>query len=333
VDPLPWRQAWHTALYAAGLGFYVTRGGPAAHFTTATHGVTGAVLAEGFLRLWSSTYGDRPPSVVVDVGAGRGELATHLLHALHHIDSGQNAPRVIAVDVVDRPEGLDARIEWVRSPGGDQLPPELAVASLDDALVLAHEWLDVVPCDIAEVDGEGRLRLVLVDPQSGAESLGPELAPADAAWCQANWPPQFPGERVEIGASRESAWLNLVGTLRSGLAVAVDYGHVAPARPRTGTLTGYRTGSLTEPLPDGSCDLTAHVAMDTLAADTLATQRDQLRDLGLRGETPEHGLAARDPMAYLRGLERAGAEAELIRRGGFGDFWWAVKRVDTRHVT
>ena len=26
VDALPWRDAWHDALYAAGRGFYVTRG-------------------------------------------------------------------------------------------------------------------------------------------------------------------------------------------------------------------------------------------------------------------------------------------------------------------
>ncbi len=81
VDALPWRDAWHDALYAAGRGFYVTRGGPAEHFTTATHGVTGAALAEALLQLWLREH-DQLPAVVVDVGAGRGELATHLLRAL-----------------------------------------------------------------------------------------------------------------------------------------------------------------------------------------------------------------------------------------------------------
>ena len=72
--------------------------------------------------------------------------------------------------------------------------------------------------------------------------------------------------------------------------------------------------------------------MDTLDADTVATQRDLLRDLGMRGKTPEHGLAARDPLGYLRALERAAAEAELIRPGGFGDFWWAVQHSDSGPV-
>jgi hypothetical protein len=85
-------------------------------------------------------------------------------------------------------------------------------------------------------------------------------------------------------------------------------------------------------VPDGSCDVTAHVAMDSLGADDLALQRDLLRDLGVRGERPDQALAQRDPLAYLRALERSSAEAELIRPGGLGDFWWAVKHVGARDV-
>ena len=70
------------------------------------------------------------------------------------------------------------------------------------------------------------------------------------------------------------------------------------------------------PIPDGSCDLTAHVAMDSLDADELVHQRDILRRLGCRATGPEHARASDDPMAYLRALERASAEAELIRPGG-----------------
>lgn len=319
VDPVPWREAWHAALYAAGLGFYVARGGPAAHFTTATHGVTGAALAEALLRLWSRTHPAGPPAVVVDVGAGRGELVTHVAHLVE-------APaRVVAVDVVDRPDGLDPRIEWVRAAGGALLPAGLG--GLSDALVIAHEWLDVVPCTVAEVDDHGQLREVLVDPATGDEYLGGGLGREDLAWVGAHWPDAQPGERVEVGRTRDEAWTDLVGRVDSGMVVAVDYGHLAAARPRRGTLAGYRSGALMEPVPDGSCDVTAHVAMDSLGADELATQRDLLRGLGLLGARPDHALALAEPLAYLRALERASAEAELIRPGGFGDFWWAVKHV------
>ena len=81
------------------------------------------------------------------------------------------------------------------------------------------------------------------------------------------------------------------------------------------------------PVADGTCDLTAHVAMDTLDHDDLLDQRTMLRGLGLVGETPPHDLARREPAAYLRALEQASAAAVLTRRGGFGDFLWAVKRL------
>ena len=345
MDPVPWHDAWHDALYAAGRGFYVARGGPAAHFTTAAHGPTGRVLAEALLRLWQARHGDPLPSVVVDVGAGRGELATHLVAAFaeaaqpagYAVAPGRDEPprraraegdgvRVVAVDVVDRPDGLDPRVEWLRSPGGADLPAELD--GLEDALVVAHEWLDVVPCTVAEVDASGVLREVLVHPTTGDESPGGPLTDADARWARDHWPDAAPGDRVEVGRSRDRAWADLVARVTSGTLVAVDYGHTATERPHEGTLTAYARGGLTHPVPDGSCDLTAHVAMDTLDADELHRQRDLLRSLGLTGARPDHALAGTDPLGYLRALERAGAEAELARRGGFGDFWWALKRVN-----
>ncbi|MGO4598949.1 SAM-dependent methyltransferase [Terrabacter sp. 2RAF25] len=341
MDPVPWREAWHDALYAAGRGFYVARGGPAAHFTTAAHGVTGRVLAEALLGVWHAEHGTRPPSVVVDVGAGRGELATHLVAALAQTSSpprytvapGRDEPpppsgagvRVVAVDVVERPTGLDPHIEWLRSPGGPMLPVELT--GLEDVLVVAHEWLDVVPCTVAEVDATGGLREVLVDPATGDETLGGLVPDAERTWAAAHWPVAASGDRVEVGLARDQAWANLVARVVSGTLVAVDYGHTVTERPREGTLTAYASGGLVHPVADGSCDLTAHVAVDSLDADELHLQRDLLRELGLTGARPDHAVAGTDPLGYLRALERAGAEAELSRRGGFGDFWWAVKRV------
>ena len=88
---------------------------------------------------------------------------------------------------------------------------------------------------------------------------------------------------MEVGRARDEAWAGLVGRLRSGVAVAVDYGHVAVARPPAGTLTGFRSGHHVVPVPDGSCDLTAHVAMDSLRHDELVDQRTALRRLGIGG--------------------------------------------------
>lgn len=305
-----WERAWHDALYAAG-GFYHQPAGPSGHFTTATHQPLGPVLA-GALAALARSLGARR---VVDVGCGRGEL----LAALAEADPSLG---LLGVDVVARPKVLPAAIGWLRSPGGGGLPDELA--ELEGTLLVAHEWLDVVPCPVAQVDAAGLLRGVLVDG-NGREKLGEPLTAADAAWAERWWPTQAPGSRVEIGRTRDAAYRDLVSRVRSGAVLAVDYGHLRSDRPAGGSLTGYRRGRVVEPVPDGSCDLTAHVAMDSLGADEVLRQPDALRELGIRPTNPPHSLARRDPAAYLQGLARASAERALLQQ--FGDFWWALTRV------
>ena len=118
-----------------------------------------------------------------------------------------------------------------------------------------------------------------------------------------------------------------MGRVTRGLVVAVDYGHRGGDRPAAGTLTAYRRGQQVAPVPDGTCDLTAHVAMDSLDHDELVDQRTALRGLGVDGRTPPIELAATDPQAYLQALAATSAAAALVAPGGFGDFLWAVKRV------
>jgi SAM-dependent MidA family methyltransferase len=309
-----WRDAWHEALYGAH-GFYRAPDGPAAHFTTATHGDLGRVLAQALATMADQHGATR----VVDVGAGRGELLGHLAAARPDL-------ALTGVDVVPRPPGLDPAVAWVESPGGAALPQHAALSDLDDVLVVAHEWLDVVPCTVAEVDARGVLRVVHVEPATGTERLGAPLAGDELAWAREHWPTTTPGERVEVGLDRDRAWSDLLTRVRRGVAVAVDYGHRAGARPPHGTLAAYRSGRADVPLADGTCDLTAHVAMDTLDHDELLDQRTALVGLGVDATTPDHGLAHRDPSAYLSALAGSSAAAALTARGGFGDFLWAVSR-------
>jgi SAM-dependent MidA family methyltransferase len=308
----PWKQAWDQALYGKS-GFYRRVEGPAGHFSTATQGIPqiGEMLARSLLKLMDQEGLDK----FVDMGCGRGELLEHV----HRLSPQSHC---IGVDIVDRPR-LSEPISWIQSPGGGQLPDELDGVS--DTLVFANEWLDVVPCPIAEMDEDGELREVLVKVPSGDERLGEIVSGTDREWCQWFWPIDRlePGDRLEIGETRDTAWDDLLGRLASGLAVAVDYGHTIDSRPPPGSLTGFRQGRQVLPIPDGSCDLTAHVAMDSLTHDELLDQRTALRQLGTSGQTPPHDLARSDPMAYLRGLSTASAAATLTAKGGFGDFMWA----------
>jgi hypothetical protein len=74
-------------------------------------------------------------------------------------------------------------------------------------------------------------------------------------------------------------------------------------------------------VPDGSCDLTAHVAMDSLPGLRL-TQRAALRALGVDGARPPLTLAAADPAGYVRALAAASQAAELLAPASLGAFTW-----------
>ncbi|MFD5426707.1 hypothetical protein ACFWI9_14650, partial [Streptomyces sp. NPDC127084] len=128
-----------------------------------------------------------------------------------------------------------------------------------------------------------------------------------------------------------------VATLGAGLAVAVDYAHTTGTRPPFGSLTGFRAGREVRPVPDGGCDITAHVALDaclhacsdarTGPGGELLSQREALRRLGVSGGRPPLALASSDPAGYVRALAVAGQAAELIARGGLGDFVWLLQPV------
>ncbi|UUN31326.1 SAM-dependent methyltransferase [Streptomyces sp. FIT100] len=348
-----WREATERALYGPG-GFYRRPEGPAGHFRTSVH--ASPLYAAAVARLLAETaesLPDAPEIALVDMGAGRGELLTGVLAALPDgrlPDPDGRAVRAYAVErAAGRPAGLDQRIAWTdRPPAGVT------------GLLFANEWLDNVPVEVVEADETGTARYVLVRPADGEERLG-EPVPAggaDAQWLERWWPLTGPGTRGEIGRARDEAWAEAVASLGAGLAVAVDYAHRAGARPPYGTLAGFREGREVRPVPDGSCDITAHVALDACAAGVgtdagaragagtrteagtgiglgpgtgagaaLVSQREALGRLGVSGTRPPLALASSDPAAYVRALSAAGEAAELTARGGLGDFTWLLQPV------
>ncbi|WP_149552731.1 SAM-dependent methyltransferase [Streptomyces marokkonensis] len=319
--PRGWRAAAREALYGPE-GFYRRPGeGPAGHFRTSVH--ASPLFAGAVARLLcrvDEALGRPAVLDFVDMAAGRGELAAGVLAAL---PAGvAERTRAYAVELAGRPAGLDHRIEWRTGP------PEGVTG-----LLFANEWLDNVPVDVAEVDAAGVPRLVLVRAD-GTERLGEPVTGAEAAWLARWWPlAAEEGLRAEIGLPRDRAWAAVAGTVARGLAVAVDYAHTAAARPPFGTLTGFREGRETAPVPDGSCDITAHVALDACAAACalpgarLLAQRDALDALGVSGARPPLALASTDPAGYVRALAGAGEAAELTAPGGLGDFGWLVQPV------
>jgi SAM-dependent MidA family methyltransferase len=357
---MTWREAMRTALYGPG-GFYARGEPPSRHFRTSAHvspAYAGAML--GLLREADAALGHPARLDLVDVGAGRGELLGQLLGLIDEAsrpgrdpdeasrpgrDRDEATPprrdryeasrpgrdlglaariNARAVEIAPRPTGLDPRIGWQASP------PDAITG-----LVIASEWLDNIPLDVAELTPDGP-RLVLVETGSGAERPGPPPRPADLAWSRTWWPLHAPGDRAELGRTRCQAWAGVVRRISRGLAVTADYGHLRAGRPRQGTLTGYRDGRVVRAIPDGSRDITAHVALDACAAagqaagataTVLTTQRRALRALGVTGRRPPVARAGADPLGYARALCRASEEAELIDAHGLGAFGWLVQTV------
>jgi SAM-dependent MidA family methyltransferase len=324
---MTWREAMRTALYGP-TGFYARGEPPSRHFRTSVHVspvYAGAMLT--LLREVDTALGHPGRIDLVDVGAGRGELLGQMLGRLGEAGPGRGlAERVTAsaVEIAPRPNGLDPRIRWQASP-----------PAVITGLVIASEWLDNIPVDVAELTPDGP-RLVLVETETGEERPGPPLAAADLAWSRAWWPLREPGDRAEIGTTRCHAWAGVVRRITRGLAIAADYGHQRADRPQHGTLTGYRDGRVLPAIPDGSRDITAHVALDACAdtgraagagATVLTTQLQALRALGVTGRRPPLAQAGDDPLGYARALGRASGEAELIDGHGLGAFGWLVQAV------
>lgn len=340
---MTWRQAMQAALYGPG-GFYARGEPPARHFRTSVHvspGYAAAVLA--LLREVDAGLGWPERIDLVDVGAGQGELLEQVLAAAAESEPGAPgsvlasrglpgrglAGRIAAcaVEVAPRPAGLDSRIRWER------VPP----ASIT-GLVIASEWLDNVPLDVVELTAAGPA-VVQVDRATGAERPHGQPGPADLAWVRAWWPLRACGDRAEVGRTRCAAWTEVIRGIDRGVAVAADYGHLKAARPGCGTLTGYLDGRAVSAVPDGSRDITAHVALDACAEagraagageTVLTAQRAALQALGLDGRRPPLRLAASDPEGYALALSRASQDAELVDAAGLGGFGWLAQAVGTR---
>jgi len=306
-----WRSATERALYGDG-GFYRrTEEAPGDHFRTSVH------ASPLFARALLTLADDARLRTVVDIGAGRGEL----LQALHRLDPSLH---LIGVELAARPAGLPAVIGWT-----SDLPPGF------EALVVANEWLDNIPVDVVEMTADGP-RVLEVDPAGAERPAGRPTGP-DLAWLERWWPLTDPGARAEVGRPRDEQWAGVVRSLRRGVALAVDYAHSRDSRPSRSSLTGYRQGRRVTPAPDGSCDLTSHVALDACASSgvqagasgtLLTTQRQALHTLGVLGARPDLDTAVGDPAGYIAGLRDAGEAAELTAPGGLGDFGWLAQTVD-----
>ncbi len=324
----PWVEAWTRSANTFYSGEW-----PADHFATAPSHST--AVAEGLVHhlthvvehLYDGGYFG-----VIDVwevGGGDGTLMAQVL-AL----AGQQHPTVTfrakVIELRPRPSHLASTIEWIHGPVETHLPESIR------GLIFAHEVLDDVPLTLAQYDESFTLRQVMVNPATGDEELGAPISANDGEWVSRWWPHQSVGGRVEIGAARDQVWAVIASSVSTGIAIAIDYAHTREQRSlgafAPGTLTGFRHGYPCQPVPDGSMNITAHVALDACAVaaeqacsplpvtTVLVSQRDALGVLD-RSATPQSPHEALVAIAQY-------SQRELARdTQGFGAFTWLIHHI------
>ena len=268
----------------------------------------------GSTRRWAG-----PASLdFVDMAAGRGELATGVLGRAAR-RRGRPHARVRRRDRRP-PRGPRPRIEWLPEP-----PRGSPGCSSPTSGWTTSPWTSrrrtPRACRAGCSSGRGR-RERLGEPVAGAEArVARAVVAAAGRGRAAGGDRPAPGRRRGRPRSPASA---------RGLAVAVDYAHTRrDARPPFGTLTGFREGRETAPVPDGSCDITAHVALDACAgartgrptgARLLTPTRTPCTPWASPGARPPLALASTRPRGVRarpggrrrgRGAHRAGRAGRL----------------------
>lgn len=240
-----WASIWED------LSFW-RRNNPARHFDTPS------TLATALLARWLiQTARDFGCITLIEIGFGNGHLQTEIARLAPDVTrigvDIRSTPTVECQQLIQQWDTATER--WLTVTGNPAVAgvwPELK----QPVLLFAVEWLDDLAAEIVERDSRGALRTL--GPHGAVGTPGP----ADTAWAERWWPQQG---RLAIGRSRDAAWRWLARHLPSGsVLTTVDYGHIRAERPADGGFLAYRDGCRV--VPDETANLTAAVAVDSLAA-------------------------------------------------------------------
>ena len=350
------------ALYDPDGGFFAGTGGGAGRaegdFVTSVEvgSLFGALVARAIDGWWDG-LGRPDPFLVVDAGAGRGQLARDVLRA------GPRCAPALRYVLVERSARLRAAqgehlsLEPAELALGPAVPPEPdeepvavpgsgpVVTALGElpagpavAVVIANELADNLPFRIVErtADGWNEVRVT-----AGADGFGPLVLPAEEPLAAAAGR-LAAGRDVPVGArlplpTALAEWIrSAAAMLRRGVIAVVDY--AAPvedlaARGQDGWLRTYRAHHRSGSPFDrpGAQDISADVPVEALhraaAAAGLAvldetTQGQWLRSLGVdelveAARAAWHGRSATD-LAAVAARSRVHEADALLDPAGLG---------------
>lgn len=275
------------ALYHPEHGYYASSHqqlGPSGDFITASHlgNDFGALLAEQLVEMWAR-LGHPHPFDIIEMGAGQGQLANHLIGqiAAAHPD----CLRALQYTLIETSPALQQAqqrqlrpwqiqgipIQWQAL---DAIPPDHWTGCL-----LSNELVDAFPVHRVTLKDQG-LQEQYVGLQPGSDRsfgtvLGPLSTPALVDYFDLVAirlaPPNYPiGYTTEVNLAALSWSEAIAERLQRGYVLTIDYGHTAqryyhPQRT-AGTLQCYnRHRHHSDPFQDvGRQDITAHVDFTAL---------------------------------------------------------------------
>lgn len=278
--PLPFRRFMEIALYHPFHGYYrrpCDPFGSTGDFYTAEQiqPAFGILIAARIRQLYRA-MGEPADFLVVELGAGRGEMA-----------GAFSEWRYLPVDI-----------------DSGELPEDFR------GVVFSNEFFDALPVDVAVFrEGAFRRQCVAFHQDRFVWREDGELSPEAAAYLRAFFPGPQEGNWYEINLAALD-WIDRIArALRAGYVFTVDYGYtrLEAVRFPQGTLMGYRRHTALEDVlqEPGLRDITAHVNFTALqehgAARGLRTENfSTLAQVLLAAGEPDQFAAALGPGNDLR---------------------------------
>jgi SAM-dependent MidA family methyltransferase len=335
--PIPFVRFMELALYHPQYGYYMRNPEPAherigwrGDFYTSSdvHSLLGHALAKQAEQMYR-LLGQPHPFTIVEIGAGKGLLAKHILStSAHRYPSFFEHLRYVLIDRSPAMRELQRRnlAPWLDQPNRLEWMDDLANMAPHSltGLFLSNELVDSFPVHRVQVTAKG-IKELGVDFRDGrfVECLLPlssDTLVHRLRRVSDDWPE---GYRTEVNL-HASDWITQVAQrLSRGFALTIDYGHTAQdlyrADRKRGTFLCYFQQSANEDpfLRVGEQDMTAHVDFSSLA---VAGEEQRLQTTGFTNQ-----------MSFLIGLgvERLIAELEqdspqfnaarhLLRPNGMG---------------
>lgn len=318
--PVSFEEWMDLALYAPGLGYYVSgstkfgSGLPTGDFTTAPEltPLFGYTVARQVAQILQAC--DEPQ--VLEFGAGSGALAAAMLTALNEI--GLKARYYI----LELSPELQARQKQCLHQFGDQVCWLSALPEQFSGCVIANEVLDAMPVRLFRWADEDELYELYVD--AAAQGFNWLARPADLKLREivARRMPALPGYQSELNLQAEAWVRQMGGWLKQGAALLIDYGfpqreYYHPQRAEGTLMCHFRHHAHAQPLIlPGLQDITAHVDFTAMADAALAgglrvlgytSQAQFLMNAGLADLLGQH---AGEPQ-ILSAVQKLMSEAEM----------------------